>query len=62
MEAKRPSKPGKPGWPNGSAISVPSSFLTPVCPLTVLVVQCELETLQIAGLTYFAPNSPWKPL
>ena len=37
-------------------------LLQAVCPFTVAFVQFDVETVQIAGLTYFAPNRPWKPV
>ena len=48
--ANIPSKPGKPHWPNGSAIGLP-----------VGVVDARRLPWLIAGLTYFAPKSALKP-
>src|SRR5215469_15666456 len=44
------SKPGKPGCPNESVIGLPFMSFTAAAPFA------------IAGLTYLAPNNPWKPL
>src|SRR5262249_39153167 len=48
--ANRPSNPGKPTCPNWSPIGCPSRLSPAGLPLV------------IAGFTYFAPNSPRKPL
>src|SRR5436305_7280397 len=48
--ASAPSNPGKPHCPNWSVMFDPSVALT------------QPFTPPIAGLTYFAPNRPWKPL
>jgi hypothetical protein len=47
--ANNPSKPGKPGWLNGSVIGWPARSFSVALPSL------------IAGLTYFAPNSPLYP-